>query len=215
MHELLRNPNHSRPPRSVLLEQLEPRRLASVSYIQVGRSIRPDIVAQVPSYFGYDLPTRDYLIQFVGGSLTYFNGGHPLVYTVNDYDNGDSGYKVVIPGSPRFDAPGLSAPETNSIVASRDSYGLYVEFRHHGAGKIGIEMLDDPIGDNVPGSEGSPVFILKERVVTPAATPAASAAQPHAAVLTESTSAPFSAIPIANSAIDPELALPDKLVLLT
>jgi hypothetical protein len=169
---VLPNPNRSNQITSaspaIAFEPLEPRRLASASYVQVGKEIRPNIFAQVPSYFSANLPAGDYLIAVAGGSMTYSTYVYPVVYRVNDYVTGDYGFKVIEPGLPRFDAPGLSTPQRNSKAAAADSVGVYIKFHHPQAGKIGIELYDNPFNDNLAGADGSPVFILKERVVTPA-----------------------------------------------
>jgi hypothetical protein len=161
--------NAAHPSRGPMIEPLEGRNLASVSYVQVGRLIRPSITKQVASYFSSNLPAGNFLIVVVGGSLTYDDGAAPRQYRVNDYSESDHGYKVVEPGVPRFNAPGLSVAKSNSRAASADSVGVYLKFRHSTAGKVGIELFDTPFTDNLPGAAGAPEFMLKERVVTPAA----------------------------------------------
>ncbi|MBV8780205.1 MAG: hypothetical protein JO353_02300 [Phycisphaerae bacterium] len=163
------------------LERLEERRLASASYVTVGVKVQPVITGHVTAYFAKGLPAGDYLVAVVGGSMTYRNNLAHIKYRVNDYDQGDFGFKIVQPHEAPINAPGLSNAVSNSAAAATASVGLFVKFRHSFDGKIGIVMLDDPYNDNAPGSVGSPVFVLKKRVVTatPAiASPAALTASP-------------------------------------
>jgi hypothetical protein len=186
----------------VTFERLEPRRLASVSYVQVGVKVKPNIHNELPVYFSANLPAGNYLIAVTGGSMTYNDGLTPVVYQVNDYNAGNYGYKVVEPGVPLFDAPGLSVPKKKSAIASADSIGVYLKFLHSTPGKIGIELNDDPLQDNAIGIDGSPVFILKERLVaSPAAVPATEVW----------ASTPFFTSSIAAPLLDWNAALQDKL----
>jgi hypothetical protein len=177
------------------MEVLESRRLASVSYVQFGKVIEPDILDHKAAYFAKSVPVGDFLIAVLGGSLTYHVDGASTLYRVNDYDESDHGYKVVAPGMPRFDAPGLSVARSNSRIVSDDSKGVSIKFRHTVAGKIGIEIYDDPYYDNLAGVDGSPRFVLKMRVVTPTPLPTPAVAQAQS-LQPDWAVSPFSSSPL-------------------
>ena len=163
-----------------IVEILEARQLLSASYVKVGVTIQPSITSQVATYFSKSLPAGDYLIAVVGGSLTYKDSVKRPVYRVNDFSQGDFGYKVVQTGAKAIDAPGLSVPKASGAIAAADSVGVSIKFRHSVSGKIGIELLDQPFDDNAPGPLGAPVFVLKERItsLTPAVEQQVAASQP-------------------------------------
>jgi hypothetical protein len=186
--------------RPVVIENLERRLLRSASYVRVGAKIRPSILAATPSYFAHSLPAGEYLIQVVGGSLSYSYLDNPVYYSVNDYGLGDHGYKVIAPGTPRFNAPGSSNRVLSSVTAADQSKGVYLKFYHPVAGKIGIELYDNPYWDNIRGAAGAPVFELKERVA-----PAAGSEKGQSLAAVSSVGAPVFSSNLISAPISPML----------
>lgn len=115
---------------------------------------------------GNPLPAGRYRLTYANGCMIY-GGGQP--YTVHAYEPSvdaatyatwmlvieDGGFQPVkLPGNWLFGADAAAAPADYTACVAANKMLAPVEFEYDAGARLGVQINDNPLGDNVPGPDG-------------------------------------------------------------